>query len=307
MTQNNEHQIDERADHNSNSGSMLGKVVVGVALAAALGGILFQSSQMDNVRKELAQTHQRLEQMKGEVDASMTAVKEQAKVSIEDSSAKMSAEVAAARKEAQQQVARVQANAKAATGKVVKELAEKNDKLASELDGFKQASETKATQVEESINGIKGDVGGVRTEVAANKTELDKTITDLHRVTGDMGVMSGLIATNATELEALRKLGERDYFEFTLSKSEPPQKIAGIQVALKKADIKRSRFTVDVIADDHRVEKRDKGLNEPVQFYTSQARIPFEMVVNEIAKDKVTGYISVPKVKQAARRKEGAD
>jgi hypothetical protein len=290
MTHINE-QIEEKANHNT--GSMLGKVVVGTALAAALGGIWFQNSQMDNVRKE---------QMRGEVDASVTAVKEQAKVSIEDTSAKMSAEVAAARKEAQQQVARAQANVRVQTGKVVKELAEKNEKLATELDGLKQASETKATQVEESINAVKGDVGGVRSEVAATKNELDKTITDLRRMTGDMGIMSGLIATNSTELDALRKLGERDYFEFTLAKSAPAQKIAGIQVALKKADIKRSRFTVDVIADDHRVEKKDKGLNEPVQFYTSQARTPFEMVVNEIGKDKVTGYISVPKVKQMARR-----
>ncbi len=301
LTQNTESNVTSNSTNNA-PGAMLGKVAVGVALAAALGGLWFQSSQVENVRKELAQTHQNMEKMRGDMETSVTAVKEQAKISVEESNAKLAAEVAAARKEAKAQVARVQATAKQQTGKAVQELAEKNHALESQLTELKTASETKASQVDETLNGIKGDVGGVRTEVAATRTELDKTISDLHRMTGDMGIMSGLIATNSTELEALKKLGERDYFEFTIVKSAPVQKIGGVQLALKKADAKRNRFTVDVVADDRRVEKKDKGLNEPVQFYTSQARQPFELVVNEIAKDKITGYISVPKVKQMARR-----
>ena len=78
--------------------------------------------------------------------------------------------------------------------------------------------------------------------------------------------------------------------------------MGGIQLALKKADVKRSRFTMDVIADDRRIEKKDKSLNEPVQFYTSLARTPFEVVVNQIGKDQIRGYVSVPKVKLMASR-----
>lgn len=301
LTQNTESNVTSNSTNNA-PGAMLGKVAIGVALAAALGGLWFQSSQVENVRKELAQTHQNMEKMRGDMETSVTAVKEQAKISVEESNAKLAAELAAARKEAKTQVARVQAAARQQTGKAVQELAEKNQALESQLTELKTASETKASQVDETLNGIKGDVGGVRTEVAATRTELDKTISDLHRMTGDMGIMSGLIATNSTELEALKKLGERDYYEFTIVKSAPVQKIGGVQLALKKADVKRNRFTVDVVADDRRVEKKDKGLNEPVQFYTSQARQPFELVVNQIAKDKITGYVSVPKVKQMARR-----
>jgi hypothetical protein len=114
--------------------------------------------------------------------------------------------------------------------------------------------------------------------------------------------MSGLIATNSTELAALRKLGERDYYEFTLPKKSGPQRVGDIQLTLKKADVKRNKFTLDVLADDRRVEKKDKGINEPVQFYMSGTRIPYEVVVNEIRKDQVIGYLSVPKVKIMAKR-----
>jgi len=100
--------------------------------------------------------------------------------------------------------------------------------------------------------------------VDTTKTELSQTRADLKSMTGDMGVMSGLIATNSTELATLRKLGEKDYYEFTLPRNGGAQKVGDIQLALKKADVKRNKFTLDVMTDDKRVEKKDKNLNEPV-------------------------------------------
>jgi hypothetical protein len=120
-----------------------------------------------------------------------------------------------------------------------------------------------------------------------------------------MGVMSGLIATNGRELQALRELGERDYYEFTLTKTNIPQKVGDIQVMVKKTDPKKNRFTLEILVEDKKVEKKDRNLNEPVQFYVaSKARQPYELVVNEIRKSQVVGYLAVPKLK-AARRGEG--
>jgi hypothetical protein len=174
--------------------------------------------------------------------------------------------------------------------------------LAQQLDQLKQDNTSKATEVDQTLTGIKGDVGDVKTEVASTKADLDTTKTDLKRAMGDMGVMSGLIATNSTELGELRKLGERNYIEFTLPKNGGPQKVGDIQMALKKNDWKRNRFTLDVLADDKRVEKRDKTVNEPVQFYLSSMRLPYEVVVNSVTKDGVKGYLAVPKVKLMAQR-----
>lgn len=285
-----------------NRKEVAGKVLGGVALVAALGGLWYQTAQTGTVRDELNKTQQRMSQMRGEIDNSVAAAKQQADEQIAKVNEQMAAEVKAAQKASQTQVARAQANARQLTNKAIKDLSEKNEALVSQLDDMKKTSETKSTEVAETLTGIKGDVGTVRDEVASAKNEIDKTIQDLRRVTGDMGVMSGLIATNATELEALKKLGERDYVEFRLSKSsKEPQKVGNIQLALKKSDLKRSRFTVDVIADDRKIEKKDKNMNEPVQFYTSHARQPFEMVVNQIGKDSVSGYLAIPKLKQLAR------
>ncbi|MGC4056192.1 MAG: hypothetical protein QM757_45890 [Paludibaculum sp.] len=210
----------------------------------------------------------------------------------------MNDEVAKAR---QQALADSQRTAQQQAGRVLSTLTAKNQALTKQLEDYKQASDQKSTQVDEAINGIKGDVGTVRTDVDSTRTDLTQTRDDLKRMTGDMGVMSGLIATNSTELGELRKLGEKDYFEFTLPRSGQPQKVGDIRLALKKSDMKRNRFTMNVLADDKTVEKKDKNLNEPVQFYTSSARTPYEVVVNEIRKDQVIGYLAVPKVKLARR------
>lgn len=142
----------------------------------------------------------------------------------------------------------------------------------------------------DDVNKLGGDVAGV-------KNDLEDTKSKLERATGDMGVMSGLIARNHDDLEELKRRGDRNYFEFTLQKSKTPQRIGPVQISLNKADQKRSRYTVTVLADDKAIEKKDKTAGEPVQFYVKgTARYaPYEIVVFDVGKNQVTGYLSTPK------------
>jgi chromosome segregation ATPase len=169
--------------------------------------------------------------------------------------------------------------------------------VSSALGEVKESANTANAKVADVIN----HVSTVDTQVSQTRSDLDKTISDLKSVQGDMGVQSGLIATNAKELAALRELGDRNYVEFNLRKSNQPQRVGTISVVLRKADPKRNRYTVDVIADDKRVEKKDRTINEPVQFYVSRAHQPYEIVVNNIKKDQIVGYLAVPKVLTASR------
>lgn len=161
--------------------------------------------------------------------------------------------------------------------------------LSREIRDVKEASEAANASLTSKIGDVSTDVGGV-------KTDLQKATAQLKSVQGDLGVQSGLIATNATELEALKRLGERNYFEFRVGKTKEPQRVADITLLLKKTDPKRNRYTVEVMADDKLTEKKDKNINEPVQFYTSKAKQPYELVVNAVRKDLIIGYLATPKV-----------
>lgn len=204
-------------------------------------------------------------------------------------------------------LAEAQEKANTAVGRARTEAQKHAEKLAQDIARRQQALQeqvaTEFTEVRQAadqttarISEVSTDVDKVETEMSATKAELDKTIADLKQVTGDMGVMSGLIATNAQEVAALRELGDRNYFEFQLAKTKQPQRVGEIQLRLKKADAKRSKYTLDVFADDKRIEKKDKTANEPVQFYVAGARQPYEIVVYEVEKGKIVGYLSTPKV-----------
>ena len=145
------------------------------------------------------------------------------------------------------------------------------------------------------VGSVKTDVGGVKTDVASTKTELEATKARLESMKGDMGVMSGLIAGTRGDLEVLKHRGDRNYYEFTLDKSKSPKPVSTVSLQLKKTDPKRGKFTLNVMADDRTIEKKDRNLNEPIQFYTGREHMLYELVVWTVDKNKVTGYMSTPK------------
>ncbi|HET6930394.1 MAG TPA: hypothetical protein VFI45_08735 [Candidatus Acidoferrum sp.] len=147
----------------------------------------------------------------------------------------------------------------------------------------------------EDVNKLSGDVSGV-------KNDLDETKGKLDRATGDMGVMSGLIARNHDDVEELKRRGDRNYFEFTIQRAKTPQHVGPVAIALNKTDSKKSKYTITVLADDKSIEKRDRTAGEPVQFYVKgTARMsPYEIVVFDVNKNQITGYLSTPKSAGAA-------
>ena len=209
-------------------------------------------------------------------------------------------ELDSARNQAKSLSSQARAEATARAEELAKELQAEQAKAAEEISGVKQASEAASANLTAKIGDVSSDVGTVKTQLGSTQVELQKTVAQLKSVQGDLGVQSGLIATNGQELAALRRLGERNYFEFKLGRTKQRQRVGDISLLLKRADPKRNQFTIEVMADDKLTEKRDKNVNEPVQFYTSKAKQPYELVVNQVQKDLIVGYLATPK-EQTAR------
>jgi hypothetical protein len=199
----------------------------------------------------------------------------------------------------------------AKTAAVESKVIGRTDTLKKEIDQTRSQHQAALTQVggelselrektDTAVGSLSGKVDGVQTAVDKNRDEIERTIKELTSVKGDLGVQSGLIATNAKEVDALRQLGEKNYFEFDLGRTKEPQRVGPISVRLRKADLKRNKFTIDVWADDKLIQKKDKTLLEPVQFYVQGSRMPYELVVNKLDKDHISGYLATPKVE--ARR-----
>lgn len=164
----------------------------------------------------------------------------------------------------------------------------KISEVGGQLAEVRETSEAKITQVDVRVDTV-------NKELEATKVELEETIKQLSSVKGDLGVQSGLIATNGDELAALKRLGERNYYEFNLGKTRKPQRVGPVSVKLSGTDRKRNRYSIELWADDKKIVKRRKTLLEPVQFYVEGARTPYELVVNKIDNGVIAGYLATPK------------
>jgi hypothetical protein len=171
-------------------------------------------------------------------------------------------------------------------------LQDNHEAVSTELNGIKDAANSTNTQVAT----VATDLRDVRADLEGTRGTLNGALADLKRMNGDLGVMSGLIATNGKEIDALRQLGDRNYNEFSVPKTKNPVRVGDVWVLLKKADTGRNRYTIELRADDRKIEKRDRTVNEPVQFYVGRNRQPHELVVNQVQKNQIVGYLAAPKV-----------
>jgi predicted nucleic acid-binding Zn-ribbon protein len=158
-----------------------------------------------------------------------------------------------------------------------------------QADELKKEIATKAD--DEKLGALSQDVSSTQTDLASTKQNIDELSKDLGMAKSELGT---LIARNHDDVEALRKLGERDYFEFTLAKNAR-QNIAGVGLMLKKTNVKHSRFDLNLTADDLQVEKKGRSIDEPIFFFLAGSKRSYELVINKVESDRVTGYMSTPK------------
>ena len=259
------------------------------------------NQQLDTVKVDLEGTKTELKDLK---NASATSTKAAGR-----SLSAIREELQAARDQAATTAGEVKAGAIRRAEELSAELARRliseqarNERLQTQLKRDLSQVEEAARKANSKLGEVSTEVVAVRTEVAENRNRLERTVADLRRVKGDMGVQSGQIATNQKELQILKAFGEKSYFEFDI-KSKETSTIAGVNLLLKKTDPKKFRFTLDVLANDKKVEKKDRIINEPVQFMVTKVRQPYslevnelyEIVVNEVGKDRIKGYIATPK------------
>ena len=265
------------------------------ALIALIIANVYLFVQIDKVRTEMAQNNEKLAtQISNLTDTSKVSSASQTR-HIETLKQELEAAKQAAQSQARTLSSQAKAEAQAHADQLAKQIqaeeAKNQQQVSSELSEVKTAASTANTKIAD----VATDVGGVKTNLSQTQADLQKTIADLKSARGDLGVQSGLIATNANELAALKRLGERNYTEFKLGKTKERQRVGDITLLLKKTDPKKNKYTVEVMADDKLTVKQDKNVNEPVQFYTSKARQPYELVVNQVQKDQIVGYLATPK------------
>lgn len=280
--------------------SGLTTALVAGAMIALLATVIYLFVQVDHLQTDMAKMKEQFNtELTSQKDASSVAAAAHQK-RIDTLKEELEATRAQLSAENKQMSAQAKLEANAHADAITKQIASEEAQLkqaqatqAAEIGDVKQS----ASAANAKIADVSTDVGGVKTSLSATQAELQKTIASLKSAQGDLGVQSGLIATNSNELAALKLRGERNYVDIKLGKEKKPHKFADITLLLKSTDPKKNKYTVEVMADDKLTEKKDKNINEPVQFYTAKGgHIPYELVINQVNKNEIVGYLATPKV-----------
>jgi hypothetical protein len=260
----------------THSGALLGAIAV--ALVGALGGLIWSyslSGKLSSQQVDLADAKQQNVKLAAELretDARLKVATEELGQSLGLTQKQMDAK-------AQEIIRREQAN----------------EAAAQKLESAQQQTAQQVSAVSTEVSGVKTDVGGVKTDLGKTQNDLAAAIAQLTSMKGDLSDHSSLIARNHDELEVLKHKGDRNFYEFTLVKGEK-KPVGTVSLELKKADAKHNRFTLAVYSDDKEYDKKDRNLNEPLQFYSGKEPMLFEIVVNTVSgKNSVTGYLTTPK------------
>jgi hypothetical protein len=270
-------------------------LVAGVLIALVVANI-YLYVQIVGLRSDLAETNKTLHSGLVNIkDASSVTMAEQQR-HIDTLKADLEATRRAAASMTSEAAARENAHAEQLVKQIAAEQAKMQAALGSEINDVKQTSAEGIAANNSKIDTVATDVGNVRTQASQTQDQLNKTIADLKSVTGDLGVQSGLIATNGKELAALRLKGERNYTDIKLGKTKQPQRFGDIALRLDSVTPKKNMYSVYILADDKLTFKQNKSINEPVQFYTAKGgHTPYELVINQVTKDSIVGYLSTPK------------
>ena len=180
-------------------------------------------------------------------------------------------------------------------GMTAKEFSARMADLQSSQHTAAAQQKAQMARVHNEMSGVATEVGSVKSDVAATKADLEIAKAKLEHALGDLNIQSGLIARTHDDLEILKHMGDRNYYEFSLEMGRHPVPVSTVSLRLKKTDPKKSKFTLNVVADDKTIEKKDRNALEPLQFYTGKDHLLYELVVNNIEKNRVSGYIATPK------------
>jgi hypothetical protein len=255
-------------------------VAIAIVLALLVMGEIYTLGKIGSLRQDLeTQQARAAKEWQDQLASRMAALSEQNAQQLDE----LRTELDASAQSVGSKTSRELRHAQALVAKLQQQQQQQADELKQEI--AKKADDEKVGALTQDVSATKADLG-------TTKQTVDTLTRDLGMARSEMGT---LIARNHDEIETLRKLGERNYFEFTLKKNRE-QKIAGLGLILRKTNPKRHSFNLDVLADDMVVTKKNRNVDEPIFFAPSNSRVFYELVINKVSGDQVSGYLSTPKV-----------
>ena len=171
---------------------------------------------------------------------------------------------------------------------------------AQQAEAQKKTAAKRGAPVDKRYKQLQAQLEDQQKQLKDTQDLVTKNRTDLESSLGSTkDELNGSIARTHEELVVLQKRGERNYFEFDLTKSKQFQRFGPLTLSLRRTDTKHMNYDLSMVVDDNPLDKKRVNLYEPIWIHAESEGQPVQVVVNKISKNFVHGYISAPKYRPA--------
>jgi hypothetical protein len=166
------------------------------------------------------------------------------------------------------------------------------------------ADDPRWSQVQGQLTEQQKQLASTREDLEKSRAEMDGRLNSTRdelngSITHTRDELNSSIARTHDEVVLLQKRGERNYYEFHLDKSKAFQRVGPISVSLRKVNLKHKNYNLALMVDDNQLDKKNVNMLEPVWITLSDRPQPVELVVNQVRKDQISGYLSEPKYRKS--------
>jgi uncharacterized phage infection (PIP) family protein YhgE len=168
--------------------------------------------------------------------------------------------------------------------------------LAASGNAARPRAGARRNTVDPRFNKMQTQLDAQGKQIDAQGQEISDARSDL---TNTRTELTGSIARTHDELVVLEKKGERNYVEFDLGKSKQFKHEGPVGISLRKANDKKGYADLMLMVDDRNLQTKHVNLYQPSMFYEPDSPQPIEIVINDISKDHIHGYVSAPKYRKS--------
>ncbi len=173
-------------------------------------------------------------------------------------------------------------------------IAQAQGRMQAELDQRTQVIDTRLSRVESNQDAEREHLAQLQKQLEARVRE---EVASVRKDTGsDLAGLHQQVDQSQGELHALARKLDRERVDFEAAKNDTREIVRGISLRVTNTNVSYQRYAgyLWFLPDRRALWLPNVGVQQPVVFYPKQGGQPYELVVTNVAKDSVVGYLLQP-------------
>jgi chromosome segregation ATPase len=161
------------------------------------------------------------------------------------------------------------------------------------IESNQREAAERVAQLQNEVMDLKRQIASAKEESSATGERIKQLQEQQQASTNELSGLNQRMMSNQTAITDLSTRVERKRVDFDVIKNKPAEILSGVHLTLKRADPSRQEMdgTLQLGANSPDLSIRGQGIQKPILFHMPGDGTPIELVVTQVAKNRVVGYV----------------